>query len=678
MPSKIRPRKQKQPVIPQEYKKKLAKIQLARLDFMHFLEYVIRDKQGRKVTVAPHQMAWWKHLRYCWKNNKECLIIAPMTFCKTVTIALALPLWLLGRNPNLRIMLVSATDKAASERLEEVGRYIKFSPEYKEVFPHVQADEDRSWNQHVLNIKRYSLDGIDGFVSSVDSSLSAYGYTANAGNGARADVIIPDDIASESNSSSVAKRDELDRLFSTQWLSRASGEQVVAIDGEILCMDSILCAIGTRYHAQDIYATRFIASPDAYCTMVQAVSEDRTHLDYSIYGAMQDDQHPVPEDFKNWRDEIFDNRIDTTKFQSYLDRPIANPIEFTGPGWALRSPDYLKKIESKLGQKAYQKGFRQRPQASGDLFFPNFLPGRVYVYSEDWKLASDSSHPSYFDRTWPVYIGCDMSSAKRRGTVIFILGIRPDGVKQVLDIKMAPSQGPYWDQPTFCYQLEAAYLEYRPRLIFVESNTLQEEIIKWFPTMGLTCHNVIQPFHTGKINKMDREIGLPGLDIEFSQGGWRVPVPHPRHHIVELNPKDSTTCGCPLCTFIWDMQTFTYDDIDVTPDTAIGAWIAKEASRMGQSYRPTSASSIRVTQDNIRNVITSSQLREISDKFRIPVGTAIYANGRFGTTAKRNLDGWGRPIKDYAVIQERLDKEEAARKLAENQQTNLAGANNAR
>lgn len=280
--------------------RKKLEIALARKELPAFVEYVLRDKDGKRVRNAPHQIAWWEHLMYSIKIRKIPLILAPMSYAKTQWMAVALPLWLLGQNENFRILMVSSAEKNASERIEEVGRYIQYSAAYREVFPWVRPDYSRDWNKNRINIKRRGLVPGD-FASSVNSSLSAFGYTSQEGNGARCDILIYDDVVSEKNSFvSEARRAELKSLVESQWHTRPDPVELYDRWGNFISDKPLKLAIGTRYHEEDLYA-HWLNTPTAYCSLVQGVSDSFDYLDAKIVGALADPAHPVYEKYRDWR-----------------------------------------------------------------------------------------------------------------------------------------------------------------------------------------------------------------------------------------------------------------------------------------------------------------------------------------------------------------------------------------
>ena len=137
-------------------------------------------------------------------------------------------------------------------------------------------------------------------MGAINASVSAYGYETR-GVGTRCDVLIFDDVVDEKNSSvSAAARENLKKLVASTWLTRAEPRPIYTRTGEILSPGPMKVIIGTRYHEEDFYS-EVLRSPSAYCSLVQAVSEDFTHIDVELIGAVSDPPHPVLTLYSNWQ-----------------------------------------------------------------------------------------------------------------------------------------------------------------------------------------------------------------------------------------------------------------------------------------------------------------------------------------------------------------------------------------
>src|SRR5690348_13874615 len=123
---------------------------------------------------------------------------------------------------------------------------------------------------------------------------------------------------------------------------------------------------------------------------------------------------------------------------------LLSPIKFKQLGWpTFWGPDALKEQHALIRDRAFQRGFRQKPQSSEDLIFPHlaedvFLESyQIVRYNINWRNISDPDHkdydeehkhPFYVSPDWPRYIGCDLSGKSRRGTCIFTIAISPTGM----------------------------------------------------------------------------------------------------------------------------------------------------------------------------------------------------------------------------------------------------------
>lgn len=299
MAEKITPA-QKRKKVEKEAASEIARKLLARRDLVAFAEYVIRDPTGKKIKAAPIHRSWVDHFYYCWEIAKAGVILAPYGHGKTAWLGLALPLWLLGLNPNFRIMVVSSAEEIAAKRIQKIEEYIERSPEYNAVFPWVKRDRNKPWNNHVMSVMRSSAED-GGITGSVDYSVAAFGYTSSEGQGSRTDCIIFDDVCDEKNSRlSAAARKNVISLVSSQWISRAANAPpVYTRDGKFISETALICAIGTRFHIEDLYGF-WMGAPDGFCTMIQGISEDFTHLDVEVIGSLDNPKHPILTQYKNY------------------------------------------------------------------------------------------------------------------------------------------------------------------------------------------------------------------------------------------------------------------------------------------------------------------------------------------------------------------------------------------
>jgi len=147
----------------------------------------------------------------------------------TSQICIGRTLWLLGRNPKMRIAVISNTREQASKIILAVGKYIAESKELRLVFPHLKPGE--LWRANAISIERTNV--------SKDPSLQAFGVHG-AVVGARIDHLILDDVLDFENCQTPRARQDLFDWYRSTVASR-------------LTKDATVIAIGTPWHPEDLY-----------------------------------------------------------------------------------------------------------------------------------------------------------------------------------------------------------------------------------------------------------------------------------------------------------------------------------------------------------------------------------------------------------------------------------------
>lgn len=182
----------------------------------------------------------------------------------TQIISVALPLYLLGRNPNTRVKLVCLSDDSAKERVSSIRGYIENDADYNKVFPHVKPGDKTEWTRHKLIVERQT--------HAKDATIDAKGIVASA-IGGRADVLIVDDIFDQRTAvSQPSTREQYLSTYTQVWLSR------VEPNGRVVC-------ICTRWHEQDL-AGYIMADPimiNSYGILIQRVSDDFSGINCEVH-----------------------------------------------------------------------------------------------------------------------------------------------------------------------------------------------------------------------------------------------------------------------------------------------------------------------------------------------------------------------------------------------------------
>lgn len=191
-------------VLPEEAGERLcaaeeAVVALARTDPPTFCAYVLRDEEtGGRIFNEPVHDLWHEFL----SANRRAIIWGSVDSGKTSQIAVGRVLWELGRNPSLRVAIVSNTDMQAQKICRNIAKYIENSRELHAVFPHLRRAPGHPWTSHQLFVERPTR--------ARDASVSTGGVHGNI-IGSRFDLVIFDDILDYENTVSPAQRKDVEQ-----------------------------------------------------------------------------------------------------------------------------------------------------------------------------------------------------------------------------------------------------------------------------------------------------------------------------------------------------------------------------------------------------------------------------------------------------------------------------------
>lgn len=210
---------------------RMAQLDEARRDVCSFAELALPEEAtGRAIRNAPFHVAWQRH----FDVHRHAVLVAPIEHGKTQQVVARL-LWTLGRNPELRVGLISNTAGQAQKVLRAVRAHIERNEVLREVFPRLRrsTSSEDPWHGHAITIERSTV--------SKDPSIQALGAYGQIV-GSRLDLIVIDDVLDLENSRVLEQREKLVEWFDTSVLTRLT-------DGGRIMI------IGTPWHADDLLAT---------------------------------------------------------------------------------------------------------------------------------------------------------------------------------------------------------------------------------------------------------------------------------------------------------------------------------------------------------------------------------------------------------------------------------------
>lgn len=243
----------------------IVSIRRARTSFSFFVEFVMRDNDGKALQLAPLHLAWHRHVDYCWSKGMHAGIMAPWGHGKTSGLIIPLTAYLLGKNPAERIKIICQDDESAQKRVGKfgVGGVIKSNPAFRAVFPDVHMGKRETNHEFYLD---------RGLSTDPNPSLQAHGVMT-AGIGSRATTILFDDVVDQKNSLAPDQREKVKALVHGTWMSRLQPK------GRCLW-------ISTPWHLDD--ATHALMRKPGWCFLIQRVNESITGIEQEVVNAQDD------------------------------------------------------------------------------------------------------------------------------------------------------------------------------------------------------------------------------------------------------------------------------------------------------------------------------------------------------------------------------------------------------
>lgn len=214
----------------------------ARKDVNVFAEYAMRDSEGKAWEQTEFHREWQALIPE--RGPARVVIVAPREHAKSTQISVARTIWELGRNHDLRIKLLAASDALATDLLLEVALNIERNPRVKLVFPKLKPDFRQGWQKTQIYVQRPSI--------AKDPSVEACGVLST-GAGGRADLIIGDDVVDFRNAIAMpTEREKVKHAWREVWTNLLGPTGRACLVGTVWHVDDLICDIaGLGNHRQN-------------------------------------------------------------------------------------------------------------------------------------------------------------------------------------------------------------------------------------------------------------------------------------------------------------------------------------------------------------------------------------------------------------------------------------------
>jgi predicted phage terminase large subunit-like protein len=196
-------------------------------DLFAFLQRAFRDLDPRnQLLIVPFIELLIEELNKIATGATSRLIInLPPRHLKSILVSVVLPAWLLGRDPRLRIAVVSHSQGLARDLALKSRRLVDL-PWYRSVFPQMRLSADRSG---ALDFE--TTEGGGRYAASMDTGITGRGF----------DKIIVDDPLSAQDARSAVARESVIEAYEVMIASRLDDP-----------LRGVICIVHQRMHERDL------------------------------------------------------------------------------------------------------------------------------------------------------------------------------------------------------------------------------------------------------------------------------------------------------------------------------------------------------------------------------------------------------------------------------------------
>ena len=444
-------------------------------DFASFSEKYLGakvwDHMLNVVDMLEGKEPRWIHQAMTYEKGSaglsRLLVNVPPNHAKTMTITINYVTYRVVKNPNINVIVISKTQEQAKKFLYAIKqrlthpRYADLQAAFGPTDGYKATADMWSANKIYLGADVRESDAKDPTVEAIGMGGQVYG--------ARADLIVLDDVVTLSNSAEWAKQQE--------WIRQEVASRLPPGGGQLL-------VVGTRVSAVDLY--KELRNPQHYTDGIVPWS----YLSMPAVLEYADD----PKDWKTlWA------KSEQPLVEDDIPDENGNFDRWTGPR--------LTAVRNEAGPSKWSLVYQNLDIAENAIFDPMCVRGAVNGMRKSGALvAGAAGHPDSPQNFYRV-IGIDPAMSGDTAAVAYAVDRRTQK-RYVMDVYVMSSPTPAAIRSLIREWTDA----YKPHTVIVESNAFQlfltqdEEIRNFLSTRGINY----RPHYTGN-NKQDPEFGVASL-----------------------------------------------------------------------------------------------------------------------------------------------------------------------
>ena len=471
-------------------------------DFAEFSEKYLGakvwDHMLNVVDMLEGKEPRWIHPSMTYEKGSaglsRLLVNIPPNHAKTMTITINYVTYRVVKNPNINVIVISKTQEQAKKFLYAIKQRLTH-PRYADLQAGFGPTDGYKATADMWSANKIYLGADIRESDAKDPTIEAIGMGGQV-YGARADLIVLDDVVTLSNAGEWAKQQE--------WIRQEVASRLPPGGGQLL-------VVGTRVSAVDLY--KELRSQQHYTDGIVPWS----YLSMPAVLEYADD----PKDWKTlWgKSEQPLAEDDTPDENGFFDR-------WTGPR--------LTAVRNEAGPSKWSLVYQNLDIAENAIFDPMCVRGAVNGMRKSGALiAGAAGHPDSPQNFYRV-IGIDPAMSGDTAAVAYAVDRRTHK-RFVMDVHVMSSPTPAAIRNLIRDWTDA----YHPHTVIVESNAFQlfltqdEEIRNFLSTRGINY----RPHYTGN-NKQDPEFGVASLAPLFGtimkRDGNNNNLKHAGDNIIEL------------------------------------------------------------------------------------------------------------------------------------------------
>lgn len=189
-------------------------------------------------------------------RNRETLTLVFRGAGKTTVLTVALIIFFVLKNPNVRILIASKTHTFAKGILSEIKSHFEMNPRLIELFGPFKSDK-WEWGKERLSIAKRTRIGKEPTINTIGVESQSVGW--------HYDIIFGDDLVDDQNARTPIMRERTHTFYYKHLLPTLEPDENPDIQVHV---------IGTRYHPQDLYTHLEENEMCKTTTVIPVVNED--------------------------------------------------------------------------------------------------------------------------------------------------------------------------------------------------------------------------------------------------------------------------------------------------------------------------------------------------------------------------------------------------------------------